>query len=67
MIAHYHAQTWNGAELARALGTTEHTVRSYLDLLTGTFLLRQLPPWFENLSKRQFKSPKVYTRGFACW
>jgi predicted AAA+ superfamily ATPase len=62
MIAHYHAQIWNGAELARALGVTEHTVRHYLDLLTGTYLLRQLPPWFENLGKRQFKSPKVYVR-----
>jgi predicted AAA+ superfamily ATPase len=62
MIAHYHAQIWNGAELARALGTTEHTVRGYLDLLTGTFLLRQLPPWFENLGKRQYKAPKVYVR-----
>jgi uncharacterized protein len=62
MIAHYHAQIWNGAELARGLGVTEHTVRGYLDLLTGTFLLRQLSPWFENLGKRQFKSPKVYVR-----
>lgn len=62
MIAHYHAQVWNGAELARALGTSEHSVRTYLDLLTGTFLLRQLQPWHENLGKRQFKSPKVYVR-----
>ncbi|MSU77519.1 MAG: ATP-binding protein [Gemmataceae bacterium] len=62
MIAHYHAQIWNGAELARALGTSEHSVRNYLDLLTGTFLLRQLPPWFENLGKRQNKAPKVYVR-----
>jgi uncharacterized protein len=62
MIAHYHAQTWNGAEIARSLGVSEHTVRSYLDLLTGTFLLRQLPPWFENLGKRQYKAPKVYVR-----
>jgi hypothetical protein len=62
MMAHYHAQLWNGAELARALGVSEHTVRGYVDLLTGTFLLRQLPPWFENLGKRQFKSPKVYVR-----
>jgi predicted AAA+ superfamily ATPase len=62
MIAHYHAQIWNGAELARALGMSEHTVRGYLDLLTGTFLLRQLPPWFENLGKRQYKAPKVYVR-----
>jgi predicted AAA+ superfamily ATPase len=62
MVAHYHAQIWNGAELARALGTTEHTVRGYLDLLTATFLLRQLAPWFENLGKRQYKAPKVYVR-----
>lgn len=62
MVAHYHAQIWNGAELARSLGVSEHTVRHYLDVLTGTFLLRQLPPWFANISKRQVKAPKVYIR-----
>jgi hypothetical protein len=62
MLAHYHAQIWNGAELARALGVSEHTVRGYLDLLTGTFLVRQLQPWFANISKRQYKAPKVYVR-----
>jgi predicted AAA+ superfamily ATPase len=62
MIAHYHAQLWNGAELARSLGVSEHTVRRYLDLLTGTYLLRQLPPWHENIGKRQYRSPKVYVR-----
>src|SRR5229473_5472015 len=62
MLAHYHAQTWNGAELARALAVSESTVRRYLDLMTGVFMLRQLPPWFENLSKRQVKAPKVYVR-----
>src|SRR6266446_10016017 len=62
MLAHYHAQIWNGAELARALAVGESTVRRYLDLLTGVFMLRQLPPWFENLSKRQVKAPKVFVR-----
>jgi hypothetical protein len=62
MLAHYHGQTWNGAELGRALGVTAKTVRSYLDLLTATFVVRQMQPWFENLSKRQVKSPKVYIR-----
>ncbi len=62
MLAHYHAQTWNGAELARALAVGESTVRRYLDLLAGVFMLRQLPPWFENLSKRQVKAPKVFVR-----
>jgi len=62
MVAHYHGQIWNGAELARAFGVSEHTVRGYLDVLTGTYLLRQLPPWFENVAKRQYKAPKVYVR-----
>lgn len=62
MIGHYHGQTWNGAEPARSLGISESTVRRYLDLLTGAHLLRQLPPWFENLGKRQVRAPKVYFR-----
>ena len=60
MLAHFHGQIWNGADVARSLDTSEHTVRRYLDVLSGTYLVRQLPPWFENLSKRQYKSPKVY-------
>lgn len=62
MLAHYHGQTWNGAELARALAVSESTVRRYVDLLSDVFMVRQLPPWFENLGKRQVKSPKVYVR-----
>jgi predicted AAA+ superfamily ATPase len=60
MVAHYHAQVWNSAELARAFGVTAPTVRHYLDTLTAALVLRQLPPWFENLGKRQVKAPKVY-------
>lgn len=60
MLAHLHAQLWNGAELARAFGISEPTVRRYLDLLTGTFVLHQLRPWHENVGKRQVRSPKVY-------
>jgi predicted AAA+ superfamily ATPase len=62
MLAHYHGQTWNAAELARALSVNESTVRHYLDLLTGVFMVRQLQPWHENLGKRQVKAPKVYVR-----
>ena len=57
MLAHYHGQIWNAAELARALAVNESTVRRYLDLMTGVFMARQLPPWFENLGKRQVKAP----------
>lgn len=62
MISHYHGQIWNGAELARALSVGEPTVRRYLDLMADVFMIRQLPPWFENLGKRQVKAPKVYVR-----
>lgn len=62
MVAHYHGQVWNAAELARALAVNESTVRRYLDLMAGVFMVRQLPPWFENLGKRQVKAPKVYVR-----
>jgi predicted AAA+ superfamily ATPase len=62
MVAHYHGQIWNSAEPARSLGVSESTVRRYLDFLTDAYLVRQLRPWFENLAKRQVKSPKVYVR-----
>lgn len=62
MIAHYHGQTWNAAEFGRALGSDEKTARRYLDLLAGAFMVRVLPPWFENLGKRQVKAPKIYVR-----
>lgn len=62
MLAHYHGQTWNASELARAFGVAHTTVRRYLDVLSSTFMVRQLAPWYENISKRQVKSPKVYIR-----
>ncbi len=62
MVAHFHGQILNQAELARALGSAEPTARRYLDILAGTYVVRQLTPWFENLKKRQVKSPKIYVR-----
>jgi predicted AAA+ superfamily ATPase len=62
MVAHYHGQIWNGAELARSLGLGEHAVRRHLDVLAGAYVVRLVPPWFENLGKRQVRSPKVYVR-----
>lgn len=62
MLAHYHGQTWNASELGRSLDLSDKTVRSYLDILAGTFMVRQLQPWYENLGKRQVKAPKIYLR-----
>jgi predicted AAA+ superfamily ATPase len=60
MLAHWHGQTWKSSEFARSFGVGDTTVRRYLDLLAGTFMVRLLLPFFENIGKRQVKSPKVY-------
>lgn len=60
MLAHYHGQTWNSSELARSFGVADTTVRHYLDTLSSALVVRQLPSWHENISKRQVKAPKIY-------
>jgi len=62
MVAHYHGQIWNASEIGRSLGEAHTTVKRHLDILCDALVMRQLPPWFENISKRQVKSPKVYLR-----
>lgn len=57
-----HGQIWNAAEPASSLGLSQPTVRSYLDLMTSAYMIRQLQSWHENLSKRQVKAPKIYVR-----
>ena len=60
MLAHYHGQIWNASEFGRSFGVADTTVRKYLDWLSGAYVVRQLPPWHENIGKRQVKAPKVY-------
>lgn len=62
MLAHYHGQTWNGARIARSIDVSESTVRRYVDALSDALVVRQLRPWYTNISKRQVKSPRVYIR-----
>ena len=62
MLAHYHGQILNVSELSRSLGVSSHIIRTYIDILAGTYMIRILYPWFENLKKRQVKSPKIYFR-----
>ena len=62
MLAHGHGQVWNASDLARSMGVSATAVNHYRDLLAGAFMIRVLPPWFENLGKRLVKSPKVYLR-----
>jgi predicted AAA+ superfamily ATPase len=62
MLAHYHGQIWNCAEVSRSLDQTHNTTKRYLDLLSDAFMVRQLQPWFANIKKRQVKAPKIYFR-----
>lgn len=62
MLAHVHGQILNWSELGRSMAVTDMTVRHYVDVLASTFMVRVLPPWHENLSKRQVKAPKIYLR-----
>jgi uncharacterized protein len=62
MLAHNHGNILNYSEIGGSLGITHTTVRKYVDILAGTFMVRILEPWFENINKRQVKSPKIYIR-----
>lgn len=62
MLAHSHGQIWNAAPFASSLGISQPTVRKYLDILTGLFMIRQIQPWYANIKKRQVKAPKFYIR-----
>src|SRR3990167_2206053 len=62
MLAHYHSNIFNASEIGASLGIAHTTARHYLDILTGTFMIRELTPWIENIDKRQIKSPKIYFR-----
>ena len=62
MLAHCHGQIFNASEIGRSLGVADTTVKRYLDVLCGTFMIRRLTPWFENIGKRQVKTPKIHFR-----
>ena len=62
MLAHFHGQNWNASKISSAMGVDEKSMRYYLDVLTETYMIRQLLPWFENIKKRQVKAPKIYFR-----
>ena len=62
MLAHYHGQVINYQEMGRSFGVSDTTIRKYMDILSGTFMIRQLQPWHENVKKRQIKRPKIYFR-----
>ncbi len=61
MVAHFHGEVWNASEFARAMGASQPVARRHLDILAAAHMVR-VPPWHENLKKRQVKAPKIYVR-----
>jgi len=62
MLSHYHGQIINYSELSRSFGVSDMTIRRYLEILEGAFMIRMLQPWHANLGKRLVKAPKLYFR-----
>ena len=62
MVSHYHGQVLNLSELGRSFGVSDHTVRRYLEILSGTYMIRLVPAWYANIGKRLVKAPKLYVR-----
>jgi predicted AAA+ superfamily ATPase len=62
MLSHYHGNLINFSEIGRSFGIADTTVRHYLDVLVGTFMVRLLQPWYLNIGKRLVRRPKVYFR-----
>lgn len=62
MLAQYHGNIVNYSAMAQFLEVSVATLKNYLALLEGTFMIRTLSPYYQNLSKRLVKSPKLYIR-----
>jgi uncharacterized protein len=62
MCAHAHGQITNWANFSSSLGVSVPTVRHYIELLTGTYLVRLLPAYARTQQKRLVKSPRLYIR-----
>ncbi|MBP6869842.1 ATP-binding protein [Candidatus Babeliales bacterium] len=62
MLCFYHGQLANNAEISKSLMISRQMATRYLDILAGTFMIRVLHPWYENIQKRQIKTPKIYFR-----
>ncbi len=60
LLAGRIGQIVNMASLANDVGVSANTLRQWLSVLKASYLVFELPPWFENIGKRVIKSPKLY-------
>lgn len=62
MLAHANGSLLNQSSLASSMGVRVPTIKRYLDILEGTFIIRRKKPFHTNTKKRLVKSPKIYIR-----
>lgn len=62
MLAHQQSGTVNFTKMGNALGLDSKTVRTYIELLEGLYLIRKIPAWSSNVGKRLVKAAKFQWR-----
>jgi predicted AAA+ superfamily ATPase len=69
LLATRSASLLNFAELSRACGLTQTTLKRYFALLETLFLVVRVPAWARNPGKRLVKAPKVFLldTGLLAW
>lgn len=57
------------SQLANEVGVSVNTIKSWLSVLQSSYVITLLPPYYENVSKRLIKTPKLYFNdtGLACY
>jgi len=60
LLAERSATLLNISELATSLGRARQTVENHLAILEKLFLIRRLPAWHENATKRAVRTPKIH-------
>ena len=60
---------FNASELSGEVGVSVNTIKSWISVLQASYIIKLLPPFYENISKRLTKTPKLYfyDTGLACY
>jgi uncharacterized protein len=62
VLASVHGKILTVEDVSNSMNLSSKTVRKYLDILEGSFLIRRLQPFFYNTTKRLVRAPKLYFR-----
>ena len=53
-------QIFNANNLSNEVGVSNKTISAWISILEASYIVFLLPPWYDNISKRLIKSPKLY-------